>query len=126
MTSPFEPLRSPTRWRNVTREYPFGAHYQRVAERLFALIMFDINDFVLDLDLRTSPRLALIGRAKAQKRGLTVSFGGVVLKRLPVKLDETGVLIGERYLILNDEGGVMRLVNAITDVAEAAWNRQGR
>lgn len=47
-------------------------------------------------------------------------------KRLPVELDETGVLMGERYLILNDEGGVMRLVNAITDAAEAAWNRQGR
>lgn len=88
--------------------------------------MFDINEFVLDLDLRTSPRLALTGRAKAKKRGLTVSFSGVVLKRLPVELDETGVLIGERYLVLNDEGGVMRLVNAITDAAEAAWNRQGR
>lgn len=123
---PLSPLRSPTRWRNITREYPFGAHYQRVAERLFALIMFDINDFVLGLDLGITPHLALTGRAKARKRSLTVSFSGVVLKRVRVELDETGVLIGKRYLILNDEGGVMRLVNAITDAAEAAWNRQGR
>lgn len=122
----FSPLRDPTRWRAISREYPFGAHYQRVVERLCALIIFDVNDFVLDLDLRTSPRLALTGRTGTKKRKLTVSCSGVVMKRVPIEFDETGILIGERYLILNDEGGVMRLANALVDCAEAVWNRQGR
>lgn len=72
MGSPFSPLRSPTRWRNITREYPFGAHYQRVAERLFALIMFDINEFMFDLNLRISPRLPAtkLGPAEGDKNNL--------------------------------------------------------
>ncbi len=97
-----------------------------MVERLFALLIIYVNDAIHDLAVRVSPRLALNGRAKAKRRSLAISSGGVVRKRLAVEFDATGVLIGDRYIVLNDEDGVIRLVNALLDAAERVWNAQGR
>lgn len=126
MESPFNSARHPDRVHDIKCLYPFGAHEQWIAERLFATILPRVNDFVLELPLRISPRLALNGRAMGRNRSLTVSSGGVVRKRLTIRFDDRGVLIGENYIALNGEGGVTRLVNALVDEVERVWNRQGR
>jgi hypothetical protein len=126
MGSPFNFVNDPTRWRDINREFPFGAHELWVAQRLFAIAVLHVNDGFLDLDLRNRPSLSLKGRPTAANRYLTITSRNIVRKSLRVQFDETGVLIGENYVILNDEGGVMRLVNALVDEAERVWNSQGR
>lgn len=126
MGSPFNVARVPERWVDIKRLYPWGAFEQWMVERLFALLIIYVNDAIYDLNVRVSPRLALNGRAKAKKRSLTISSGGVVRKRFVVEFGETGVLIGDEYVILDDEEGVMRLINALVDSAERVWNAQGR
>lgn len=126
MGSPFSSARAPDRWVDIKRLYPRGAFEQWMVERLFALLIIYANDAIHDLGVRVSPRLALNGRAKAKRRSLAISSGGVVRKRLAVEFDAAGVLIGDRYIVLDDENGVMRLVNGLLDDAERVWNAQGR
>src|SRR4051812_6232943 len=52
MGSPFSAVNDPTRWRDIIREFPHGAHEMWVAQRLFAIAVLHVNDGTLDLDLR--------------------------------------------------------------------------
>jgi len=86
-----------------------------------------VNDAVRELEVRYTPRLALNGRADASTRSLTFTCHHVVRKNLPVKFEEKGVQIGgDNYIILDNEGGVLRLINALLDEVEGSWNSYGR
>lgn len=126
MGSPFSAARAPDRWVDIKRLYPWGAFEQWMVERLFALLIIYVNDAIDDLGVRDSPRLALNGRARAKRRSLAISSGGVVRKRLTVEFDAEGVRLGDHYVVLDDEHGVIRLVNELLDAAERVWNATGR
>src|SRR4051812_16499661 len=57
--SPFNAVSDPTRWRDIIREFPYGAHEMWVAQRLFAIAVLHVNDGTLDLNLRNRPSLSL-------------------------------------------------------------------
>lgn len=126
MGSPFSGLRSPTRWTQISREFPHGSHYLEVTKRLFAVVMLAVNDGVRELDVRYMPLLGMNGRPNASKRTLKITCRHIVRKHLTVTFDATGVQIGDNYIPINKEGGVMRLVHALVDEVERTWNGHGR
>lgn len=127
MASPFNVLRySPTRWTQIEKEFPKGAHWLHSVERMFAVVLFNVNDGCRDLNVRYIPSLTLNGRQRAVARSLSVTARNVVRKRLTVKFDEKGCLIGESYICLDSEGAVTRLARALLDIVEKAWNSYGR
>lgn len=126
MGSPFSPARVLDRVADIKHLYQFGAHEQWIAEYMFAIILIRVNDFISDLPLRISPRLTLNGKALGKNRSLVIISGGVVRRRLAVRFDDRGVLIGENYVLLNGEAAVVRLVNALVDEVERVWNALGR
>src|SRR5689334_18004051 len=113
MASPFAKVRAPDRWTIIYRDYPHGAHSLDVVQRLFAVVLFHVNDAAREADIRCIPKLVLNGKPQAVRRVLTTMCRNVVRKRLDVTFDSTGVLIGEEYITLNNEGGVPRLFNAL-------------
>lgn len=126
MGSPFSAVNDPTRWRDIIREFPYGAHEMWVAQRLFAIAVLHVNDGTLDLDLRCRPTLSLKGRPMAANRYLTITSRNIVRRSLPVLFDDKGVLIGHNYVVLNDEGGVLELATTLVHEAERVWNALGR
>lgn len=126
MGSPFNSVNDPTRWRDINREFPFGAHEMWVAQRLFAVVVLHVNDGTLELNLRNRPSLTLKGKATAANRFLTITSRNIVRRSLRVQFDDTGVLIGQTYVVLNNEGGVARLATALVAEAEKVWNHHGR
>ena len=125
-TSPFFNVRDPARWTQLESEFLYGAHHLHVAERMLSVVLFFVNDACRDLDIRYVPKLALNGRAMSVTRSLTATSRNVVMKRLTVKLEPTGVLIGEEYICLDSEGAVTRLAHALLDIIEKTWNSNGR
>ena len=126
MGNSFNAVNDPTRWRDIIREYPHGAHEMWIGQRLFATAVLHVNDGTRDLELRNRPSISLKGRRMATNRYLTITSRNIVRRTLPVLFDEKGVLIGHNYVILNDEGGVLRLATALVREVEKVWNAQGR
>ena len=126
MPSPFDPLRSPDRYRNLKYQFHQGCHWRHAVEHLLAVTIVQLNDGLSDLDVRHSPRLALTGRARATNRTLSVRYRNNVRKRTTVKISETDIQFGDEIVRLNDEGGVLRLVGFLVDFSEKFWNTHGR
>jgi hypothetical protein len=127
MQSPFNALRySPTRWAQLEKEFPKGAHWTHVVQHMLNVVMFNVNDGVRELDIRNNIKFGLKGKPKAMTRTLTVTCRKAVRKQLTVKLDAKGCLIGENYICLDSEGAVTRLAHALIDIIERFWNSSGR
>jgi hypothetical protein len=126
MASGFDAVNDPDRWRDLNREFPFGAHDFDVVQRLFVTVLFFVRDGISNLELRNRPHLELKGRPRSTNRFLTITIRGVVFRSVRVQFDPKGVLIGDSYVILNGEGAVARLASALVKEAERAWNRYGR
>ena len=126
MPNPFDPLRSPDCYRNLKYQFSQGCHWRHAVERLLAVTIVQLNDALSELEVRYSPRLALHGRAGATSRTLSVHHRHNVRKRTTVKIGETDLQIGDEIIPLNDDGGVLRLVNFLLDFSEGFWNSHGR
>lgn len=109
MASPFFKVRDPDRWTQIETEFPHGAHWLHVVEHMFAIVLLNVKDACLDLDIRYVPKLELTGRQKAVSRSLSVRHRNFTCKRIAVKFDNTGCLIGDNYVCLDSEGAVTRL-----------------
>lgn len=93
MPSPFDPLRSPDRWRHIKHDFYQGAHWRHAVERLLAVSIVALNDALLDMDVRHSPRLVLNGRSGSSTRNLTVHHRNIVRKRKTIKIGTTDIQI---------------------------------
>lgn len=126
MPSPFDLLRSPDRYRHLKHQFCQGCHWRHAVEHLLAVVIVQLNDAISDLEVRYTPRLALLGRAGATNRTLSVHHRHIVRKRTTIKIGETDLRIGDEIIPLNDEGGVLRLVYFLLDFSEGFWNSHGR
>jgi hypothetical protein len=127
MASPFSKVRDPDRWAEIERDFPKGCHWFHSVERIFAHVLFSVNDACRDLNIRGGvPKLELNGRQKSTSRSLSVRHRNVTVKRIAVKLDGGGCLIGENYICLDSAGAAARLANALVDILEKTWNSNGR
>jgi hypothetical protein len=94
--------------------------------RVFTHLLFEVNDAVRTLDIRCIPKLVLNGRPNALARTLSAMCRGVATKSIKVEFDNTGVLLGDDYIIMNNDGGIARLFNALLNYSERTWNSYGR
>lgn len=125
MSKVFEPLRSPTRFQNIFRQYPFGSHWKHACQNLTVLTVLKLNDLLIDdVDIRHSPRLSL-SQVKGDRCVLTLSLAKR-RKRVPITLRENSIFLGDDPIFLGNPDGPMQLVNALIGVIENFWNSDGR
>jgi len=125
MASPFSKVRAPDRWTQIEKEFVHGAHWLHVVQHLTSVVLFNVNDACRDLNIRYVPKLAMTGKPDAVTRSLTVTCRNIVRTRVTVKLDPTGILLGENYICLDSEGAVTRLAHAMIDIVEKTWHSDG-
>jgi hypothetical protein len=126
MMSPFDVLRStPTRWNQLFRHHPHGAHWNHAVKNLTALAVVTINDALIDsVDIRRHPRLAL-SQVKGDRCVLTISITKR-RKHIPITLREKSIYLGDDLIRLDNPDGPLHLVTALVHEIENFWNSGGR